>query len=114
MKKKKTKTQDTPPKKNAEKPKDIDFSVFDINRIEVSTNGEPLPFAIGDRFSMSEDDTIVKTIMSITIGEDGRTSYGLEWYDPADGCFKTELVTMSEIKLLVNNMPKKKNISLAE
>lgn len=49
---------------------------------------------------LSENDKTLKTVMAMTIFEDGRVSYMLEWHDSDSGQFSTEAVTLSELKLL--------------
>lgn len=80
----------------------VNFEKFTLQKKEISINGKVLPLKIGDKFKLSENDRIIKTVMAITIFEDGRAGYLIEWYDP-DACrFETETVTLSELKLLDN------------
>ena len=45
--------------------------------------------------------------MAISIYEDGRVSYMLEWFEPESSSFKTEQVTLSELKILSEGITKK-------
>jgi len=83
--------------------KDVDFSNFRLQRKEISINGKKLPIGIGDRIRMSENDTVGRTVMGITIHEDSRVQYILEWHDPSTGNFSSEALTLSELKLLTQN-----------
>ena len=95
--------------------KDVDFSDFRFRRKEVTVNGKKLPIAIGDRIHIADGDPIGKTVMGITIHEDSRIQYILEWHDPSTGNFCSEALTLSELKLLVQNAygPKKSRAGLA-
>ena len=90
----------------------VDFSKFQIERKEVSINGKKLPLAIGDKILISEEDRIIKTVMGITINEDNRINYGLEWFDASDNSFKSEWLTLTELKLLNKNSKKRNKIVL--
>ena len=90
----------------------VDFSKFQIERKEVSINGKKLPLAIGDKILISEEDRIVKTVMGITINEDNRINYGREWFDASDSSFKSEWLTLTELKLLNKNSKKRNKIVL--
>lgn len=87
--------------------KKIDISNCKIEKKEISVNGEALPLKIGDRFKLSTKDKTEKVVMGITVFEDGRAQYILEWHDPDSGQFNTETVTMTEIKLLKETIDNK-------
>lgn len=88
--------------------KDVNFSSFRIRRKTVSVNGKELPIAIGDRIILSNGGP-VRTCMGITVQEDGRVSYVLEWHDPQTGGFTSEQLTLMELKLLdLNAVPPEK------
>ena len=92
---------------------DVDFSSFSINKKEISINGKPLPFKIGDRIAMTEHAKATKTDMGVTIHEDGRSQYILEWHNPENGSFSSEALTLSELKLLhanINRQGRRKKI----
>ena len=92
--------------------KQIDTSVLEIQRKEISVDGVKLPLAIGDTIAMNDEDRLIKTVMGIQINEDCRINYCLEWFDGSDNGFKSEWVTLSELKLLQKNAPKKKVVVL--
>lgn len=94
------------------KDKFVDTSNFDVVRREITVDGQKLPLSIGDQIKMSPNDHLVKTVMGVQINEDCRINYCLEWYDETDGSFKSEWLTMSELKLLKKNALKRKTISL--
>lgn len=79
---------------------DVDFDNFSLSKKEITVNGKPLPLKIGDRFMLSNNDKLYKTVIAITVFEDGRTSYTIEWYDPEACRFENETVTLTELKLL--------------
>lgn len=83
---------------------EVDFSSFSIKKKEISVDGKPLPFRIGDRISMTEHDKAPKTVMGVTIHEDGRCQYILEWHNPENGSFSSEALTLSELKLMHANI----------
>lgn len=79
---------------------DVNFDNFSLSKKEISVNGKSLPLKIGDRFILSNNDKLYKTVIAITVFEDGRTSYTIEWYDPETCRFENEAVTLTELKLL--------------
>jgi hypothetical protein len=79
---------------------DVNFDNFTLQKKEISINGKALPLKIGDKFKLSDNDKLYKTIMAITICEDGRVSYTAEWYDPDTCQFNTDSFTLCEFKLL--------------
>lgn len=89
----------------------VDFSKKKFEKKVVSVNDKKIPFAIGDKFILGEEDIFVKTIVGITVYEDNRVQYILEWYNSNDGSFQTEVVTSIELKLLFDAQPKKKTIN---
>lgn len=90
---------------------DVDFTSFSVSKKEISINGKLLPFRIGDRIAMTEHDKNPKTVMGVTIHEDGRCQYILEWHNPDTGAFQSEALTLTELKLMHSNinMKKKRN-----
>ena len=96
--------------------RDVAFTGFRMSRKEVSVNGRKLPIAIGDRIRMCEADSFGRTVMGVTVHEDGRVQYILEWHDPSTGNFGTEALTLSELKLLTMNayVPKKDKAGFSE
>ena len=75
-----------------------------MKKIRVDVNGKPADFRIGDKLRWPEKSPIVKTIVSMTVFEDGSINYQLKWFDGND--FKSELVSVSDLKLLnVNELP---------
>lgn len=88
---------------NKEFDANVDFNRFSIKKRVISIDGKPLPLRIGDKISLDKNPEIVKTIMGITIFEDNRVQYLLEWYNSHTGEFSTELVTLNELKLLHKN-----------
>ena len=89
----------------------VDFSKKKFEKKVISVNGKKIPFAIGDKFVFGEQDVFVKTIVGITICEDNRVQYLLEWYNQNDRSFQTEVVTSIELKLLYEAQPKRKRVS---
>ena len=45
--------------------KQIDTSVLEIQRKEISVDGVKLPLAIGDTIVMNDEDRLIKTVMGI-------------------------------------------------
>lgn len=88
---------------------EVDFSSFSIKKKEISVNGKALPFRIGDRITMTDHDKTPKTVMGVTVHEDGRCQYILEWHNPDSGAFQSEALTLSELKLMHVNINAKKN-----
>ena len=87
---------------------DVDFTSFSVKKKEISVNGRPLPFRIGDRIAMTEHDKNPKTVMGVTVHEDGRCQYILEWHNPETGAFASEALTLSELKLMHSSVNMKK------
>lgn len=85
----------------------VNFDKFSIQKQQVTINGKNLPLAIGDKIILSENEKNHKTIVALTIFEDGRVSYLLEWFDPDSGAFNTETATLTELKLLSKNIQNK-------
>lgn len=77
-----------------------------VNKLKVTVDGKKTPLSIGDKIRYSEEDPTAKTIISITIFEDKRIVYTLEWAD-ADGELKQENVTLTELKVLAENMSRR-------
>ena len=84
---------------------DLD-SMPQVNKLKVTVDGELTPLSIGDKIRYSEEDPTAKTVISITIFEDKRIVYTLEWAD-ADGELKQENVTLTELKVLADNMSRR-------
>ena len=87
---------------------DVDFTSFSVKKKEISINGRPLPFRIGDRIAMTEHDKNPKTVMGVTVHEDGRCQYILEWHNPDTGAFSSEALTLSELKLMHSSINTRK------
>lgn len=77
-----------------------------VNKLKVTVDGKKTPLSIGDKIRYSEEDPTAKTVISITIFEDKRIVYTLEWAD-ADGELKQENVTLTELKVLAENMSRR-------
>ena len=77
-----------------------------VNKLKVTVNGKKTPLSIGDKIRYSENDQIAKTIISMTIFEDKRIVYTLEWADEC-GELKQENVTLTELKVLSENMSRR-------
>lgn len=90
----------------------VDFSKRNFEKKVISVNGKKIPFAIGDKLVIGEQDIYIKTIVGVTIQEDNRIQYLLEWYNPHDGSFQTEVVTSIELKLLYEAQPKRKKVQI--
>lgn len=81
-----------------------------VNRLKVSVDGKKTPLSIGDKIRLNEDDPIAKTVISITVFEDRRIVYTLEWAD-IDGELKQESVTMTELKVLAENTTRHQKVT---
>ena len=81
-----------------------------VNRLKVSVDGKKTPLSIGDKIRLNEDDPIAKTVISITVFEDRRIVYTLEWAD-FDGELKQESVTMTELKVLAENTARHQKVT---
>lgn len=77
-----------------------------VNKLKVTVDGKKTPLSIGDKIRYSEEDPTAKTIISMTIFEDKRIVYTLEWADD-DGELKQENVTLTELKVLAENMSRR-------
>lgn len=77
-----------------------------VNKLKVTVDGKKTPLSIGDKIRYSEEDPTAKTVISITIFEDKRIVYTLEWAD-VDGELKQENVTLTELKVLAENMSRR-------
>lgn len=82
---------------------EVDFSRFPIKKRTISVDGKPLPIKIGDKISLDGNPESAKTVMAITVYEDNRVQYMLEWYNSTSGEFNNEMVTLNELKLLNKN-----------
>jgi hypothetical protein len=85
----------------------VNFDDFSFQKKIVTLNNKELPLQIGDKLRFSENDKYEKTVVGIIIHEDNRIQYMLEWYSQENGQFNTESVSLTELKLLYNNMVKK-------
>ena len=77
-----------------------------VNKLKVTVDGKKTPLSIGDKIRYSEEDPTAKTVISITIFEDKRIVYTLEWAD-VDGELQQENVTLTELKVLAENMSRR-------
>lgn len=77
-----------------------------VNKLKVTVDGKKTPLSIGDKIRYSEEDPTAKTIISMTIFEDKRIVYTLEWADD-DGELNQENVTLTELKVLAENMSRR-------
>ena len=94
------------------RPKYIDVTKLPpVNKVKVVINGKPTDFMIGDKLRFPSESAIVKTIVSMTIFEDGTVNYMLKWFDGVD--FKTEMVSLMDLKLLNLNFLPSPTISLS-
>ena len=69
----------------------------DVDRVQVAVNGQLTPLQIGDKLHYPDDSGILKTVISMTVFEDGTVNYMLKWFD---GDFKTEMVSLTDLKIL--------------
>lgn len=69
-------------KKQASKPPEQSLVSIELNVREVVVDGKQLPLRIGDKIVLASNDRLEKTVMALTVFEDGRVQYMLEWYDP--------------------------------
>ena len=83
--------------------------IGEINKIKVAVNGKDLPFKIGDKIEFPVGNSILKTIAAIQINENGIETYLLEWFE--DDAFKQYWISMTELKILKDNMKKRKVVS---
>jgi len=79
----------------------IDFNELKCKSIVVSINGIDLPVKIGDTVKFS-DDGPVRTVTKISISEDSKVQYLLEWFDGTS--FKTDWVTTNELFYIWKNL----------
>ena len=86
---------------------DVNFDDFRITKKEIKINNKALPLKIGDRIKFDGPGAVTKTVMGITIHEDNRVQYVVEWMDPNTGMFQSEALTMHELKLIVMNQASK-------
>lgn len=84
---------------------EVDFESMKVSRKVVKINDVALPLAIGDKICLTET-TGPKTVMGISIEEDGRVKYVLEWLNE-NGDFMNEALSIQELKLLHKNNKKK-------
>lgn len=80
---------------------EVDFESMKVSRKVVKINDVALPLAIGDKVCLTETSS-PKTVMGISIEEDGRVKYVLEWLNE-NGDFMNEALSIQELKLLYKN-----------
>jgi len=83
-----------------------------FNKIEVAVDGKTLPFKIGDKIEFPAGNHILKTIAAIQINENGIETYLLEWFE--DDTFKQYWISMTELKILKDNMKKRNVVSFEQ
>lgn len=88
---------------------EVDFESLKVSHKVVKINDVALPIAIGDKLKLTENGQ-TKTVMGISIEEDGRVRYVLEWLNE-NGDFATESLSLQELKLLHKN-GKKRNVKV--
>lgn len=99
-------------KKN-NKQKYVDVSKFNkLNDVVVKINNKVTDLSIGDKICFPEGSPIIKTVVSMTIFEDGTVNYLLKWFDGME--FKSELVSTTDIKILNDFEVPPPKIELAE
>ena len=84
---------------------EVDFESMKVSRKVIKINDVALPLAIGDKVCLTETSG-PKTVMGISIEEDGRVKYVLEWLNE-NGDFMNEALSIQELKLLHKNSKKK-------
>lgn len=85
---------------------EVDFESLQVSRKVIKINDVALPLAIGDKLKLAEHGQ-PKTVMGISIEEDGRVHYVLEWLTD-NGEFATETLSLQELKLLHANGKKRR------
>ena len=70
--------------------------------ISVSINGIELPIKIGDVIKLCENDIFMRTVMKITVSEDGRAQYLLEWLDESE--LKSVWISTNELYYITKNI----------
>ena len=86
--------------------------IGNINKIEVQVNGKLLPLKIGDKLEFPVGNPILKTIAAIQINENGIETYLLEWFE--DDSFKQYLISITELKMLKENLKQRTTIGLSQ
>ena len=86
--------------------------IGNINKIEVQVNGKLLPLKIGDKLEFPVGNPILKTITAIQINENGIETYLLEWFE--DDSFKQYWISMTELKMLKENLKQRTTIGLSQ
>ena len=86
--------------------------IGNINKIEVQVNGKLLPLKIGDKLEFPVGNPILKTIAAIQINENGIETYLLEWFE--DDSFKQYWISMTELKMLKENLKQRITIGLSQ
>ena len=87
--------------------KNIEQKTFDIEKlackpVSVSVDGVELPIKIGDAIKLHENDIVMRTVMKITIAEDGKAQYLLEWFDESE--FKSIWISANELYYIAKNI----------
>lgn len=78
----------------------VDLSNYSGEKISVSVSGTELPLKIGDKILLPGNSQVPKTVTSISIFDDMRVVYQLEWFSVDEGQFQTQAVTFNELMLL--------------
>lgn len=65
----------------------VDLSIYSAEKLAVSVAGNELPLKIGDKILLPESSQTPKTVTSISVFDDGRVVYQLEWFSPDEGQF---------------------------
>ena len=86
--------------------------IGNINKIEVQVNGKLLPLKIGDKLEFPVGNPILKTIAAIQINENGIETYLLEWFE--DDSFKQYWISITELKMLKENLKQRTTIGLSQ
>lgn len=78
----------------------VDLSSYSGEKILVAVSGIELPLKIGDKILLPGSSQVPKTVTSISIFDDMRVVYQLEWFSIDEGQFQTQAVTFNELMLL--------------
>lgn len=68
-------------------------------KISVAVAGRELPLKIGDQVLLGNS-LLPKTVVGISVSDDMRVVYSLEWYNADEGSFQQQAVTFNELMLL--------------
>ena len=95
------------------KPKLIDLDdIQSFQHHSVMIDGKELPISIGDKIQFPADDPYLKTVVGIQINENGLAEYIIEWFE--DGAFKQNQLSLTELKVLKDNMKQRAIIALMQ